>query len=62
MRVLGLNGIGSVPALLRDESGDVQRDSGEEEYCAKNPSECAMQEARWHKPFQRKRRSDWQNE
>ena len=60
MRVLGLNGIGSVPALLRDESGDLQRDSGEEEYCAKNPSACAMQEAHWHD--QGKGCDDWQHE
>jgi hypothetical protein len=49
-------------ALLGNKAADVQGKSGGKEYCAKNPSKCPMHEARWNKPFQGKRRDDWQNE
>src|SRR5207245_4401397 len=63
MRVLGLNGIGSAPgALLDNKAADVQCKSGEEDYCARNPSERAMHKACWHKPFEHKRHHNWQNE
>ena len=61
MRVLGWNGKGSVPALLRHKSADVHCDSGDDEERAKYPSKGATHETRRPEPLEREGGEDRQN-